>query len=71
MFGISNGEEKDKAWGWKGEQEKWSGVVHEKGLLSHKDVSKTELRELFARSGGGGGGGDESNESESKAQAKL
>ncbi|KAF7187822.1 L-pipecolate oxidase [Pseudocercospora fuligena] len=47
---ISNGEEKDKAWGWKGKDEKWVDV-HERGLLSVKAVTKTELSELFRRGG--------------------
>ena len=50
MNSISNGEEKDRAWGWKGKDEKWVDV-HERGLLSVKAVTKTELSELFRRGG--------------------
>ncbi|KAI5360559.1 Putative FAD dependent oxidoreductase, FAD/NAD(P)-binding domain superfamily, MTOX family [Septoria linicola] len=50
LYDTSNGEEKDKAWGWKSAQDKWVDV-HERGLLSHKSVVKTELKDLFARDG--------------------
>lgn len=50
MNDISNGAEKDTAWGWKGKDEKWVDV-HERGLLSVKAVTKTELKELFRQGG--------------------
>ena len=52
LYDMSNGEEKDRAWGWKTSDQKWVDV-HERGLLSHKSVEKTELKELFKRDGGG------------------
>ncbi|KAM3421767.1 L-saccharopine oxidase [Cercospora zeina] len=52
LYDVSNGEEKDQAWAWKDfEKGQWVDV-HERGLLSHKSVVKTELAALFARDGG-------------------
>ncbi|EME77375.1 uncharacterized protein MYCFIDRAFT_42360 [Pseudocercospora fijiensis CIRAD86] len=54
LFSISNGEEKDRAWGWKEKENQTRVDVHEKGLLSVKGVEKRELRELFEMDDGGG-----------------
>lgn len=65
LAGLSNGTDKDEAWSWKaptsqttpttstGEDDRkhWTNI-HERGLLSTKAVTKTELRELFAKDGG-------------------
>ncbi|KAK4499230.1 hypothetical protein PRZ48_009743 [Zasmidium cellare] len=44
LNGESNGDEKDKAWGWKTDAD-WNDV-REFGLLSGKAVAKVELRDL-------------------------
>lgn len=44
LDGESNGQAKDKAWGWKSDVD-WNDV-REFGLLSGKAVAKVELRDL-------------------------